>query len=308
MISIFGETAKNNLVWAFASYVSSARRLRHVAKELTQRFQREQLKAFIACAGLLFCIYAPQEVGAQWYKAPSEGQVVFTLTQYWMVVKGLPNENTAMGDASITIGYSSGATELIAFQGSGQDIYEALEHTGYISGGGTLTWTQAASIPPGTEFRIVSNSPAQAYDPTKPFEGSQEGAYVHGITTKVLANALPLGSVTSGPSTSSLAPPPAVPGGAPSNIHAIIVSGLSDPAKVIASPNVILTGGIVALGKKGSPPSTSSAWSPGLKIIPDYALLTAEKIPPVTPNILDVRIVRQETTAVFPSPNPQTSN
>jgi hypothetical protein len=51
-----------------------------------------------------------------------------------------------------------------------------------------------------------------------------------------------------------------------------------------------------------------SSWSPGLRIIPDYALLTGEKIPPVTPNILDVRIVRQEVTADFPSASPQPGN
>jgi hypothetical protein len=92
-----------------------------------------------------------------------------------------------------------------------------------------------------------------------------------------------------------------------SKIHAVIISGLSDPAKVIASPNVMLTGGIVALGKNpisGNP----STWSPGLQIVPDYGLLTGEKIPPVTPNLVDVRIVRQEVTADFPSPNPQPSN
>jgi hypothetical protein len=66
------------------------------------------------------------------------------------------------------------------------------------------------------------------------------------------------------------------------------------------SSNVTLTGGIVALWKNGSPPSTSSAWSPGLKSIPDYALLSGEKIPPLAPNIIDVRIVRQEVTADFP--------
>jgi hypothetical protein len=86
--------------------------------------------------------------------------------------------------------------------------------------------------------------------------------------------------------------PPGTPfrsGGAGSNpsinIHAVIISGLADLAKVIGSPNVTVTGGIVALGKVGSPPSPSSAWSPGLRIVPDYALLTGEKIPPVAPNI-----------------------
>jgi hypothetical protein len=86
-----------------------------------------------------------------------------------------------------------------------------------------------------------------------------------------------------------------------SNIHAVIISGLSDPAKVIASSNVTLTGGIVALGKLANSASPSSAWSPGLRILPDYDLLSGTKIPPVTPNILDVRIVRQQVTADFPS-------
>lgn len=121
-----------------------------------------------------------------------------------------------------------------------------------------------------------------------------------------------LGSTSSGGS-SVVTPPVTTTGPKPppatrSNIHAIIISGLSDPAKVIASQNVTVTGGVVALGKDATPPATPSNWSPGLRIVPDYALLTGEKIPPVTPNILDVRIVRQEVTADFPSPSPQPSN
>jgi hypothetical protein len=86
-----------------------------------------------------------------------------------------------------------------------------------------------------------------------------------------------------------------------SDIHAVIISGLSDPAKVIASPDVTVTGGIVALGKVNAIGAVPSAWSPGLHVLPDYALLTGAKVPPVTPNIIDVRIVRQQTTANFPS-------
>jgi hypothetical protein len=120
-----------------------------------------------------------------------------------------------------------------------------------------------------------------------------------------------VGGTTSGGS-SVVAPPlrttgPNRPPVGRSNIHAIIISALSDPAKVIASPNVTLTGGIIALGKDPTPPTTPSTWSPGLQIVPDYALLTGEKIPPVTPNVIDVRIVRQEVTADFPSANPQPS-
>ena len=117
-------------------------------------------------------------------------------------------------------------------------------------------------------------------------------------------NAPPVVSVTPTPRQQTGSNPPPRPSSARSNIHAVIISGLSDPAKVISSTNVTVTGGIVALGKNDSPPAVPSAWSPGLEIIPDYALLTGQKIPPVTPNIIDLRIVRQEVTADFPSPNP----
>jgi hypothetical protein len=94
--------------------------------------------------------------------------------------------------------------------------------------------------------------------------------------------------------------PPVAPTVA-SSIHAVIISGLSDPAKVIASPNVTLTGGIVALGKANDSSTVPSSWSLGMRILPDYDLLTGTKIPPVTPNILDVRIIRQQVSADFPS-------
>lgn len=93
-----------------------------------------------------------------------------------------------------------------------------------------------------------------------------------------------------------------------SRIHAVIISGLSDPAKVIASSNVTLTGGIVALGKVNGSASLSSSWSPALRILPDYDLLIGSKIPPVTPNIIDVRIVRQQVVADFPSVSQKTGN
>ncbi len=140
------------------------------------------------------------------------------------------------------------------------------------------------------------------------YGASRAWIVLNGPTTIVGGDAPPASNSTlspQGPPTGSRTVQS--PGIAPSNIHAVIISGLSDPAKVITSPNVTLTGGIVALGKNTLQP-TSSAWSPGLRVVPDYALLTGEKIPPVTPNILDVRIVRQEVTADFPSPNPQPDN
>jgi hypothetical protein len=86
------------------------------------------------------------------------------------------------------------------------------------------------------------------------------------------------------------------------NIHAVIISGRSDPAKIVSSQNVTLTGGVVALGKDPAPPAVPSAWTTGLHILPDEALLTGAKIPPVTPNIIDVRIVKHEVVGDLVAP------
>jgi hypothetical protein len=87
------------------------------------------------------------------------------------------------------------------------------------------------------------------------------------------------------------------------SIHAVIISGRSDPAKIVTSQNVTLTGGVVALGKDPAPPAVPSAWTTGLHILPDEALLTGAKIPPVTPNIVDVRIVKHEVVGDLAAPS-----
>jgi hypothetical protein len=243
---------------------------------------------------------------AEWYKVPAGGQVTFTLSQESNIYKGPPPSSIVFGDAVVTLEYLDGRTVQIVFQNSAAAVWSLVIQNTSGAYTGSTTWTQTASLAPGSVFQILSATPAQQWDPQLEFQGGQFGAYVKGFVSKFSADGL---SVTppSGPS-SNLTPPSSASGGAPSNIHAVIVSGLSDPAKVIVSANVILTGGIVALGKNGLAPSTPSAWSPGLKIIPDYALLTGEKVPPVTPNIIDVRIVRQDVTADFPSPIPNPDN
>ena len=97
---------------------------------------------------------------------------------------------------------------------------------------------------------------------------------------------------------------PAEPGAPPpsahrAQIHAVIVSNLSDPSQVL-SGNVTLTGGIIALG----PPTESKKpgrWDPRVRIIPDPDLLNGRKIPPLVPNVIDVRITHYEVTRTIES-------
>jgi hypothetical protein len=103
------------------------------------------------------------------------------------------------------------------------------------------------------------------------------------------------------PSPTPVSNPPPSPA-VSANIHAVIISGRSDPAKIVTSQNVTLTGGVVALGKDPAPPAAPSSWTTGLRIVPDEALLTGAKIPPLTPNIIDIRIVKHEVIGDLAAP------
>jgi hypothetical protein len=104
------------------------------------------------------------------------------------------------------------------------------------------------------------------------------------------------GSVVGGP-VGSIPPTGGSPPAAPVDvaINAVIVSGANSPwGAVQRAPgvgNVTITGGIIALGKRplpGEPPpgSPQPAW---LRVVPDLRLLDGSVIPPVVPNIIDIR-------------------
>jgi hypothetical protein len=80
-------------------------------------------------------------------------------------------------------------------------------------------------------------------------------------------------------------------------INAVIVSAGQSPwdaiTKGLGVRNVIVTGGIIALGKtpiEGEVPGggPQPAW---LRLIPDLRLLNGSMIPPVVPNVIDIRIL-----------------
>jgi hypothetical protein len=89
------------------------------------------------------------------------------------------------------------------------------------------------------------------------------------------------------------APPPAAP--VDIAINAVIVSGANSPWGAVQRGsgvrNMTVTGGIVALGNTplaGEPPpgTPQPAW---LRLIPDPRLLDGSVIPPVVPNLIDIR-------------------
>jgi hypothetical protein len=94
-------------------------------------------------------------------------------------------------------------------------------------------------------------------------------------------------------------PGPGVPSTRRAQIHAVIVSNLSDPSQVL-SGNVNLTGGIIALGPP-TPSQKPGRWDPNVRITPDPDLLNGSKIPPLVPNVIDVRITHYEVTATIDS-------
>jgi hypothetical protein len=168
---------------------------------------------------------------------------------------------TGDGGAGDGAGGASGDT-ISVYNSSGQVIATLPVGLNFFGGGGsgTIIWNN----PVGQYIRLGGDIFVSGYG-----HGSFENWYITqgqsfatgGDTAPGGPNTTPASAVTQGPkaegaqsaptsSPNSNSPP------APStrtNIHAVIISGLPDPAKVITSPNVTLTGGIAALGRDNAP-------------------------------------------------------
>jgi hypothetical protein len=122
---------------------------------------------------------------------------------------------------------------------------------------------------------------------------------------------VPTGPTGPGPTLpTGTAPGPAPPGGPgpPGGgvdvpINAIIVSGASSAlnaiGKVPGVRNVIITGGVIALGRTPLPGEGPSPF----RLIPDLRMLNGSVFPPVVPNVIDVRIMSNTIQAVENPPN-----
>jgi hypothetical protein len=97
--------------------------------------------------------------------------------------------------------------------------------------------------------------------------------------------------------------PPTAPGQDVA-INAVIVSGAESPwdaiSKVPGVRNVTVTGGVIALG--GTPELTGTGTF--FQVFPDRRLLNGSVIPPVVPNVIDIRIMNCPIEVADDSPNP----
>jgi hypothetical protein len=150
-----------------------------------------------------------------------------------------------------------------------------------------------------TAFTNVDFAAQQAYDAITTPWGGVPGPVTFGNANQLGPNGNPVPGEPGNPGAIPAPPTTGAPSPHRAQIHAVIVSNLSDPSQVL-SGNVDLTGGIIALG----PPTGSlkpGRWDPRVRIIPDPDLLNGSKIPPLVPNVIDVRITHYEVTRTIES-------
>ncbi len=166
----------------------------------------------------------------------------------------------------------------------------------------TTTTDNADPNAPTTDPTAVTVAPTTPTDPT-----TEQNAVTPELSAiEDVATTNPRGgsgpSDIAGPGVAEPGPGGAIAPGAPAApvdvaINAVIVSAAQSPWDAIRKApgvrNVIVTGGIIALGKTaiaGEIPGggPQPAW---LRLIPDLRLLNGSIVPPVVPNVIDIRIM-----------------
>ena len=159
------------------------------------------------------------------------------------------------------------------------------------------------AVAPTTENNAPPTDPtvAVAVDPTNPTDPTMtpELAAILAIPTTDPRGGENVRTPVNSGIPGGAAPTVGGPGAAPVDvaINAVIVSAAQSPWDAIRRApgvrNVIITGGIIALGKTPIPGEIPGggpqpAW---LRLSPDLRLLNGSAIPPVVPNVIDIRIM-----------------
>jgi hypothetical protein len=201
-------------------------------------------------------------------------------------------------------GGSDGGSSDSTGEGTGNGAGDAASADGVASAGddaaaGDDATASADNSEPGADPTSVTVAPTTPTDPTTEQNAvTPEIAAIEAIpTTDPRGSFAP--SDVPGTDVPGFTPGSAIRRGAPVDvaINAVIVSAAQSPWDAITKGpgvrNVIVTGGIIALGKtpiEGEIPGggPQPAW---LRLIPDLRLLNGSMIPPVVPNVIDIRIL-----------------
>jgi hypothetical protein len=222
-----------------------------------------------------------------------------------------PSGISFLADGGGSDGGSDGGGRDSTGEGTGNGAGDAASADGVASAGddaaaGDDATASADNSEPGADPTSVTVAPTTPTDPT-----TEQNAVTPEIAAiEAIATTDPRGgfapSDVPGPAAGS-----AIVSGAPGApvdiaINAVIVSAAQSPwdaiTKSLGVRNVIVTGGIIALGKtpiEGEIPGggPQPAW---LRLVPDLRLLNGSMIPPVVPNVIDIRILKNSIEILNP--------
>jgi hypothetical protein len=185
------------------------------------------------------------------------------------------------------------------------------------SSGDATTANDAPDSSPSTDPSAPTDQ-TNADPPSVTFAPESEQTTQNSLTPELdaiqaLATTDPRGGFTSVNSSDTDIAGTIPPGVTPSKasvdvaINAVIVSGAQSPWDAIAKApgvrNVIVTGGLIALGETpidGELPN-GGPQPPWLRLIPDLRLMNGSVLPPVVPNVIDIRLLSCPVEIVYPS-------
>jgi len=202
--------------------------------------------------------------------------------------------DAAASDASSTAATDAAATDAAATDAAANDA-AATDAAANDAAANDAAAADNAAVDPTSVVAVETTAPT---DPTT-IAVTPELTAIMSIPTTDPRGGEEIAAPVNNGAPGGTAPPLGGPGAGPVDvaINAVIVSAAQSPWDAIRRApgvrNVIITGGIVALGKTPIPGEIPGggpqpAW---LRVIPDLRLLNGSAIPPVVPNVIDIRIM-----------------